>query len=125
MAIGALVDDGARRRGKPLLQQAALQIRNILASTPFSSVAEYGTFRLRHRSRHRFCATPFLCAGNFFLRATRVVPVAGTFRLRHRFYGVWRAVTNEYQAPPLDEAIDESLQAFIAKKKESMPDAWY
>ncbi len=28
------------------------------------------------------------------------------------------------QAPPLDPAIDEALQEFIAKKKASMPDAF-
>lgn len=31
---------------------------------------------------------------------------------------------NSYQAPDLDAGIDEALQAFIAKKKESMPDAF-
>ncbi len=30
----------------------------------------------------------------------------------------------DYQAPPLDPAIDEALQEFIAKKKASMPDAF-
>ncbi|MEM1199174.1 MAG: trimethylamine methyltransferase family protein [Pseudomonadota bacterium] len=30
----------------------------------------------------------------------------------------------EYEAPPLDPGIDEALQAYIAKKKESMPDAF-
>ena len=28
----------------------------------------------------------------------------------------------EYEAPPLDPAIDEALQAFIAKRKEVLPD---
>ncbi len=31
---------------------------------------------------------------------------------------------NSYQAPELDAGIDEALQSFIAKKKESMPDAF-
>ena len=30
----------------------------------------------------------------------------------------------EYEAPPLDPGIDEALQAYIAQKKESMPDAF-
>ncbi len=30
----------------------------------------------------------------------------------------------DYEAPPLDPAIDEALQEFIAKKKASMPDAF-
>ena len=28
-------------------------------------------------------------------------------------------------APNLDPAVDEALKAFIAKKKESMPDMWH
>jgi len=37
----------------------------------------------------------------------------------------WKRALAEYQAPPLDEAIDEALQDFIARKKASMQDAWY
>ncbi|MEM7543715.1 MAG: trimethylamine methyltransferase family protein, partial [Pseudomonadota bacterium] len=37
----------------------------------------------------------------------------------------WKAVLNEYEAPPLDAAKDEELCEFIAKKKASMEDAWY
>ncbi|MEL6920214.1 MAG: trimethylamine methyltransferase family protein [Pseudomonadota bacterium] len=35
-----------------------------------------------------------------------------------------RSWLDSYQPPHLDEGIDEALQAFIAKKKESMPDAF-
>ncbi|MYF08259.1 MAG: trimethylamine methyltransferase, partial [Rhodospirillaceae bacterium] len=34
----------------------------------------------------------------------------------------WKAMLASYEAPPLDPAIDEALNAFIAKKKESLPD---
>ncbi len=37
----------------------------------------------------------------------------------------WKKVLNDYEAPPLDVAIDEALLDFIAKKKASQPDAWY
>jgi trimethylamine--corrinoid protein Co-methyltransferase len=37
----------------------------------------------------------------------------------------WKRALAEYQAPPLDEAIDEALQDFVARKKDSMQDAWY
>ncbi len=30
----------------------------------------------------------------------------------------------DYEAPPLDPAVDEALQEFITKKKASMPDAF-
>ncbi|MBL8672403.1 MAG: trimethylamine methyltransferase family protein [Alphaproteobacteria bacterium] len=35
----------------------------------------------------------------------------------------WKKMLAEYEAPPLDPGIDEALQAFIARKKASMPDA--
>ena len=31
----------------------------------------------------------------------------------------------DYQAPPMDLAVDEALRDFIARKKASMDDAWY
>jgi trimethylamine---corrinoid protein Co-methyltransferase len=37
----------------------------------------------------------------------------------------WKRALAEYQAPPLDEGIDEALKEFIALKKASMQDAWY
>lgn len=37
----------------------------------------------------------------------------------------WKQVLAEYQAPPLDEAIDEALCDFIARRKDAMPDMWY
>ena len=37
----------------------------------------------------------------------------------------WKRTLNEYQAPALDPGIDEQLQEFIAKRKNSMADAWY
>lgn len=37
----------------------------------------------------------------------------------------WKKLLSEYEAPPLDEGIDEGLKDFIAKRKEMMVDAWY
>lgn len=37
----------------------------------------------------------------------------------------WKQSLAEYEAPDLDPAIDEALQDFIARRKRSMPDAWY
>lgn len=31
----------------------------------------------------------------------------------------------EYQPPPIDDATREALEAFVAKRKEELPDAWY
>ena len=37
----------------------------------------------------------------------------------------WKKALAEYQAPPLDAAIDEALQDFMARSKAAMEDAWY
>lgn len=37
----------------------------------------------------------------------------------------WKQALAEYEAPPLDEATDEALQDFIARRKAAMEDAWY
>jgi trimethylamine--corrinoid protein Co-methyltransferase len=42
-----------------------------------------------------------------------------------RAYDRWNQILKDYQAPPLDEAKDEALQEFIAKRKAEIPDAWY
>ena len=37
----------------------------------------------------------------------------------------WKTLLAQYQAPPLDEALDEALGDFIARRKTAMPDMWY
>ena len=37
----------------------------------------------------------------------------------------WKAQLAAYEAPKLDEGVDEALQDFITRKKAEMPDAWY
>ena len=37
----------------------------------------------------------------------------------------WKKVLADFEAPALDPAIDEALLDFIARRKRSMPDAWY
>src|SRR5436190_2615689 len=35
----------------------------------------------------------------------------------------WKRMLREYEAPPLDPAIDEALKAFMARRKEKLPDS--
>ncbi|MFV2031296.1 MAG: trimethylamine methyltransferase family protein [Gammaproteobacteria bacterium] len=42
-----------------------------------------------------------------------------------RAYERWNQLLRDYQAPPLDQAKDEELQAYVAKRKAEIPDAWY
>src|SRR6185369_1900884 len=37
----------------------------------------------------------------------------------------WKKVLAEYEAPPLDEGIDEALHDFMDRKKAAVADAWY
>ncbi len=41
-----------------------------------------------------------------------------------RANAAWRKTLGEYEAPPMDEAVDEALKAFIAERKAATPDAW-
>ena len=38
---------------------------------------------------------------------------------------LWRRMLKEYQAPPLDEATDEALKAFVERRKSESPDRDY
>jgi trimethylamine---corrinoid protein Co-methyltransferase len=40
-----------------------------------------------------------------------------------RANAIWKQWLADYEPPPLDEAVDEALNDFIARKKESLPDA--
>ncbi len=37
----------------------------------------------------------------------------------------WKEMLGSYSAPPLDPAIDEALQDFMARRKAAMPDQWH
>ena len=50
---------------------------------------------------------------------------AGQLSAAQRANSFWKNELQEYTAPPLDLAIDEKLQAFMAQKRESMPDIWH
>jgi trimethylamine--corrinoid protein Co-methyltransferase len=42
-----------------------------------------------------------------------------------RAYERWNQLLNDYEAPPMDEAKDEEIKEFVAKRKSEIPDAWY
>ena len=37
----------------------------------------------------------------------------------------WKQMLADYQAPPLDPAVDEALRDFIVRRKSAMPDQWH
>lgn len=42
-----------------------------------------------------------------------------------RAYERWNQLLRDYQAPPMDEAKDEELLDYVARRKREIPDAWY
>jgi len=50
---------------------------------------------------------------------------AGETNATSRASAKWKAMLASHVSPPLDPAVDEALRDFVAKKKESMPDAWH
>ncbi|WP_170328464.1 trimethylamine methyltransferase family protein [Ruegeria arenilitoris] len=49
----------------------------------------------------------------------------GSKDMRRRAYERWNQMLNEYQPPVMDEAKKEELAAYVARRKEEIPDAWY
>ena len=49
----------------------------------------------------------------------------GAKDMRERAYDRWNDMLNNYEKPPIDAATEEALTAFVAKRKEELPDAWY
>ncbi|MBT4521668.1 MAG: trimethylamine methyltransferase family protein, partial [Halieaceae bacterium] len=49
----------------------------------------------------------------------------GELDCAQRANGQWKQMLNDYQAPPIDPAVDEALQEFINKRKLSFPDKDY
>ena len=49
----------------------------------------------------------------------------GSKDMRRRAYERWNEMLNHYEAPAMDEAKKEELAAYVAKRKEEIPDAWY
>ncbi len=50
---------------------------------------------------------------------------AGSSDAAARANKAWKKTLAEYEAPPLDEEIDEALKDFVARRKTEMEDAWY
>ena len=49
----------------------------------------------------------------------------GSYDMRSRANARVRRMLDSYQAPPIDIALKEELEAFVARRKEELPDAWY
>ena len=50
---------------------------------------------------------------------------AGAEDMRKRAFTRWKHMLQDYQAPPIEESTKEALEAFVARRKADMPDAWY
>ena len=49
----------------------------------------------------------------------------GSKDMRQRAFERWNDMLNNYEAPKLDEAKDEELRDYIARRKSEIPEAWY
>ena len=50
---------------------------------------------------------------------------AGAEDMRMRAFKRWNNLLKDYEAPAIDPAMKEELEAFVARRKADMPDAWY
>ena len=49
----------------------------------------------------------------------------GSKDMRTRAYDRWNALLDQYEPPPINEATNEALKAFISIRKSELPDAWF
>ena len=49
----------------------------------------------------------------------------GAKDMQQRAFERWNALLADYQPPAIDEAVDEELKAYVARRKSELPDAWY
>ena len=49
----------------------------------------------------------------------------GAKDMRTRAYDHWNALLNQYEPPPINQATNEALKAFISIRKSELQDAWY
>ncbi|MEM8777226.1 MAG: trimethylamine methyltransferase family protein, partial [Pseudomonadota bacterium] len=49
----------------------------------------------------------------------------GSKDMRRRAYERWNAMLASYEAPEIDEATDEALRDYVARRKSEIPEAWY
>jgi len=50
---------------------------------------------------------------------------AGCNDMRMRAYNQWNDMLKQYEAPAIDAGVREELDAYVARRKEEIPDAWY
>lgn len=50
---------------------------------------------------------------------------SGSKDMRRRAYERWKQMLQRYEAPPIDPAKREELAAYVSRRKEELPDAWY
>jgi len=49
----------------------------------------------------------------------------GSMDMRKRANKKWNTMLDNYEQPSIDPAIKEALDAYVKKRKEEIPDAWY
>ena len=48
----------------------------------------------------------------------------GSLDAAQRANGIWKQMLADYEAPAIDEAVDEALLEFIARRKDVLPDSF-
>ena len=49
----------------------------------------------------------------------------GSLDMRQRAHARWQKMLRDYETPAIDPATKDALDAYVAKRKEELPDAWY
>ncbi|EFO29401.1 trimethylamine methyltransferase family protein [Roseibium sp. TrichSKD4] len=93
----------------------------------FEALAELGPgehlFGSQHTLRHY--ETAYWDSGFNDDRTYETWSETGRIDAAQRANQRWKQILNDYEAPPIDEAVDEAIRDFMDRKKSSMEDAWY
>ncbi|MDZ7748475.1 MAG: trimethylamine methyltransferase family protein [Halofilum sp. (in: g-proteobacteria)] len=88
-----------------------------LAVDAIREVGPHGHFLGAEHTRQRY-QTAFYAPFLSDWRNYEAWEEAGAAKAHERARDIWKAVLAEFEAPPLDEAIREELEAFVARRKE-------
>jgi trimethylamine--corrinoid protein Co-methyltransferase len=50
---------------------------------------------------------------------------SGSQPSEQRATALWKQTLANYEAPPIDDAVDAELREFVSRRKAEMPDQWY
>ena len=124
MSFEKLVMDSDRNLGYAKMLGGFLTDDNALAAGAYREVEPAGHFLGSSHTMANY-ETAFYEPKSSDNKPFEQWEIEGSEDARVRAMKRFKDLEASYQKPPLEPAVAEALDAYVAKRKESMPDAWY